>query len=156
MSRISDFWSGLVPQRGSPPRKPARNPLAQQSPGDGRPVVLTTLLMAEEAARSRVLTLARRHRRLRMVVVTDDDRVSAFLSEGCVVEHMPGAVQMARHAVPGDPDVYLRRRWQIILTKWEPALVREEGAALNDFLRACRLPGTATVERSDGSSLSAP
>ncbi|MBV0890908.1 hypothetical protein KTN05_03480 [Paracoccus sp. Z118] len=119
-------------------------------------MVLTTLLMAGESARSRVLTLARRHRRLRMVVVTDADRVAAFLGEGCVVEHMPGSTQVARHAVRGDWDTYLRRRWQIILTKWEPALVREEGAALTDYLRACHVSETATVERSDGSSLPAP
>lgn len=101
-------------------------------------MILTSLLLADERARARVVARARRYPRLRMVVATDSDRVADLLAAGCTVEHLPSPSGLRRIAPRGDPAAYLGRRWQLIVTKWEPSLQREEGVALADYLRACR------------------
>lgn len=119
-------------------------------------MILTSLLLADERARERVVARARRYPRLRMVVATDFDRVADLVAAGCTVEHLPSPSGLRHLALRGDLVAYLTRRWQLIMTKWEPSLEREEGTSLADYLRACRAGGPAephAEEQSDASSL---
>lgn len=133
---------------GRRPAPTAPRPLAQRRQGDPRPVALVSLLLAESAARDRVLAEARRFPRVRFIVVTDGP-IAPFLAAGVVAEHLPAPNSIRCTAVAGDWVTYLRRRWRRLLDKWEPALLREEGVPFESYLEACGfLPLDGRTERS--------
>lgn len=136
LSRNLVTWARAARLLGGGPARPA-NPLAQRPAGDRRPTVLASLLLADEAAPERAAALVRRFPRLRWALATDGDRIAPLLAAGAVVEHLPSPVLMRALPARGDRAAYLTRRWSLLLTKWEPALVRDEGAPFATYLEAC-------------------
>jgi hypothetical protein len=126
----------------------ATNPLAQRPPGDRRLVVLVSLLLADLSALERVAAQAARFPRLRVIVATDSDRVAELRAAGAVLEHFPAPAAVRGFPAAGDWATYLHRRWQLVLTKWQPALVREDGVSFGHYLEACGLgPSSPTRAR---------
>lgn len=96
-----------------------------------------SLLLAEGALADRLIRDAARFPRLRFVAVTCEPRVAPFFRAGIVAEHLPSPAWARAAEVPGDWRAYLRRRWAMIVTKWEPSILRHDGVSLESYLEAC-------------------
>ncbi|NJM82353.1 MAG: hypothetical protein HC844_07540 [Tabrizicola sp.] len=112
-------------------------PLAQADAADIRPVVLVTLLGAAASARDRALRLHHSGRGHRAIFVVTDPDIAAIRAAGMTAEHMPAPDLVKRFRGVGDWESYLRQRWVMIQTKWQPAMGITEGLAFHHYLREC-------------------
>lgn len=121
------FW-----QRGA--QSPKMIGDLQQWPCDGRPVVLVTLLEANDDRRTRALRDHRGARPWLPVFLTTDADLRPLIATGHPVEHLPDPALTSFGAEALDWSAYLQQRWRRVHQKWCPRWTVEYGSAFAQYL----------------------
>jgi hypothetical protein len=104
---------------------------------DLRPCVLVTVLQLEDADLVPVIRHLSRifSKETRLTFVSDSMQLVTFQQNACFVDHLPSLEVMSTYRLSVDWAAYLRERYKLIVSKWQPVLVLTYGASVEDFAR---------------------
>lgn len=113
------------------------SPLDQRRSKSTRPSVLLTHFEPNESKISDVLQRAQNVWGARPIIVITASNVRPLLGTGIAFEHLPAINQIKSHPESGNWEVYLRQRWRMIQTKWQPLYTIHMGLSYDNYVKGC-------------------
>lgn len=111
-----------------------------------RRVVFVTLLdISGEGVIEIIEKTSAKFRNSRVVYVTDSVDFLVFRERGATFEYIPSLSEQKVHAGALDWPGYLKARWELLLTKWQPEQILAYGLNIDRFIANAARAGSADV-----------
>jgi hypothetical protein len=110
-------------------------------------VILITMLNVGENGIVEIIekTTAKFSPHARVVYLTDSLGFMVFRERNAIFEYMPSLAEQLVHADTLDWPAYLKARWELLLTKWQPEQILAYGLNIDRFIANAARTGPADV-----------
>ena len=132
---------GWLPRRGPKPATPEAEPeptLAIYASQPTLSAIIVTLIGVDAAQVDEIIDVTNQRfgSRHKIVYLTDSLDFMHFRNRGAIFEYLPSALEQKLHAAEISWNAYLAKRWQLLVSKWQPVHVVSYGQNIDAFLAA--------------------
>lgn len=100
--------------------------------------IIVTLIGVDAAQVDEIIDVTNKRfgSRHKIVYLTDSLDFVHFRNRGAIFEYLPSALEQKLHAAEISWNAYLAKRWQLLVSKWQPVHVVSYGQNIDAFLAA--------------------
>jgi hypothetical protein len=100
--------------------------------------IIVTLIGVDAAQVDEIIDVTNQRfgSRHKIVYLTDSLDFMRFRNRGAIFEYLPSALEQKLHAAEISWNAYLAKRWQLLVSKWQPVHVVSYGQNIDAFLAA--------------------